>query len=71
VNIAARLQSTAQPGQILITGKTLAATGARFDVAPLGEREFKGKQKKVPVFEVLEEDQDMCTMSGIAPFKKK
>ncbi|MBI5545060.1 MAG: FHA domain-containing protein, partial [Deltaproteobacteria bacterium] len=36
VNIASRLQSSASPGQVLITGKTLAAIGARFDVAPLG-----------------------------------
>ena len=65
VNIAARLQSSASPGQVLITGKTLAATGARFDVAPLGERELRGKKQKVAVFEVLEEDSDMHTMPGV------
>jgi class 3 adenylate cyclase/pSer/pThr/pTyr-binding forkhead associated (FHA) protein/putative methionine-R-sulfoxide reductase with GAF domain len=65
VNIAARLQSSASPGQVLITGKTLAATGARFDVAPLGERELKGKKQKVAVFEVLEEDSEMHTMPGV------
>jgi class 3 adenylate cyclase/pSer/pThr/pTyr-binding forkhead associated (FHA) protein len=64
VNIASRLQAYANPGQILITGGTLAAIGARFDVAPLGERELKGKQKKVPIFEVLEEDNDCFTMPG-------
>ncbi len=65
VNIASRLQSSASPGQVLITGKTLAAIGARFDVAPLGERELKGKKQKVAVFEVLEEDSDMHTMPGV------
>ncbi|MFN7133616.1 MAG: adenylate/guanylate cyclase domain-containing protein, partial [Myxococcales bacterium] len=65
VNIAARLQSSAHPGQVLMTGRTLAATGARFDVAPLGERELKGKREKVPVFEVLDEDQDLHTSPGV------
>ncbi|MGI5862476.1 MAG: adenylate/guanylate cyclase domain-containing protein [Myxococcales bacterium] len=65
VNVAARVQSTAKPGQVLITGPTLAAIGARFDVAPMGERELKGKVKKVPVFEVLDEDSDCFTMPGV------
>ncbi len=65
VNVAARLQSSAHPGQVLLTGKTLAATGARFDVAPLGERELKGKREKVPVFEVLDEDQELMTSPGV------
>jgi len=65
VNVASRLQSSARPGQVLITGQTLAAIGARFDVAPLGERELKGKKQKVAVFEVLEEDSDIHTMPGI------
>lgn len=65
VNIAARLQASANPGQVLITGQTLAAIGARFDVAPLGERELKGKRRKVPVFEVIEEDSDLHTMPGL------
>ncbi|MGC4121704.1 MAG: adenylate/guanylate cyclase domain-containing protein [Myxococcales bacterium] len=65
MNVASRLQSSASPGQVLITGKTLAAIGARFDVAPLGERELKGKKQKVAVFEVLEEDSDIHTMPGV------
>ncbi len=65
VNVAARLHSTAAPGQVLITGKTLAAIGARFDVAPLGERELKAKKQKVAVFEVIEEDSDQFTMPGV------
>lgn len=65
VNIAARLHSMAAPGQVLITGKTLAAIGARFDVAPLGERELKSKKQKVAVFEVLEEDSEQHTKPGV------
>lgn len=50
---------------MLITGNTLKCIGARFDVAPLGERELKGKKQKVPVFEVLEEDSDVHTLPGM------
>jgi len=55
VDVVAWLCSSGQPGQILITGKTLAAIGARFDVTPLGERTL-GPRDKMAVFEVLEED---------------
>jgi adenylate cyclase len=65
VNIAERLQSTANPGQVLITGKTLASIGARFDVEPLGECQLKGKKRKVAVFEVVEEASDLYTDPGI------
>ncbi len=45
VNHAAWLCQSANPGQVLITGKTLAAIGARFDVTPLGERAAAGQQE--------------------------
>lgn len=54
VDVVAWLCSSGQPGQILITGKTLAAIGARFDVTPLGERTLG--PNRMAVFEVLEED---------------
>ncbi len=55
VDIVAWLCASGQPGQLLITGKTLAAIGARFDVNPLGERTL-GPRDRMAVFEVLEED---------------
>jgi class 3 adenylate cyclase len=55
VNVAAWLSGIATPGQLLISGKTLAAVGARFDVNPLGERILRTGRDKVPVFEVLGE----------------
>jgi class 3 adenylate cyclase len=55
VDVVAWLCASGQPGQILITGKTLAAIGARFDVNPLGERTL-GPRDRMAVFEVLEED---------------
>ncbi|HLL81958.1 MAG TPA: adenylate/guanylate cyclase domain-containing protein [Longimicrobium sp.] len=55
VDVVSWLCASGQPGQILITGKTLAAIGARFDVNPLGERTL-GPRDRMAVFEVLEED---------------
>lgn len=65
VNIASWLCQSAEPGQVLITGKTLAAVGARFDVTPLGERPLLGSRVRTAVFEVLDEDDDSGTLSGV------
>lgn len=64
VSIASWLCTSAEPGQVLITGKTLAAVGARFDVTPLGERVLHGRTRTA-VFEVVDEDSDSGTLSGI------
>lgn len=63
--VAQLLCASADPGQLLITGKTLAHVGAKFDVTPLGERALPGQKVKVAVFEVLDEDSDVGTLSGI------
>ena len=63
--VAQLLCASAEPGQLLITGKTLAHVGARFDVTPLGERALAGQKVKAAVFEVLDEDNDSGTLSGI------
>jgi adenylate cyclase len=65
MGVAGWLASTAAPGQVLMTGKLLAATGARFDVMPLGERVVRPPRDKVAVFEVIEEDMGMLTNPGI------
>jgi len=62
---ATLLCASAEQGQVLLTGKSLAHLGARFDVAPLGERLLLGQKTKVAVFEVLDEDSDSGTLSGI------
>lgn len=64
VSIASWLCTSAEPGQVLITGKVLAAVGARFDVTPLGERVLHGKVRTA-VFEVVDEDSDSGTLSGV------
>jgi adenylate cyclase len=65
VTIAGLLCTSGDAGQVLITGKSLAHVGARFDVTPLGERLLVGQKTKVAVFEVLDEDNDSGTLSGI------
>ncbi|MDY7227557.1 FHA domain-containing protein [Hyalangium rubrum] len=63
--VAAWLAATAAPGQVLITGKTLASVGARFDVMPLGERLLRAPKEKMAAFEVLEEDIPQLTNPGV------
>jgi adenylate cyclase len=65
VPVAAWLAATATPGQVLITGKTLASVGARFDVMPLGERLLRAPKDKIAAFEVLEEDVPQLTSPGV------
>ena len=64
VNVAAWLCGIASARQVLISGKTLAAIGARFDVTPLGERLLRTGRDKVPVFEVIGEDVPQTTAPG-------
>ncbi len=66
--VAKWLCASAEPGQVLITGKTLAAVGARFDVIPLGERALEPRtgRDRVAAFEVVEEDAAELTSPGVA-----
>ncbi|HYO74572.1 MAG TPA: adenylate/guanylate cyclase domain-containing protein, partial [Archangium sp.] len=65
VNVASWLAATSMPGQVLITGKTLAVIGARFDVVPLGERLLRAPRDKVAAFEVMDEDIPQLTNPGV------
>jgi len=65
VPVAAWLAATGNPGQVLITGKTLASVGARFDVMPLGERVLRAPRDKMAAFEVIEEDVPQLTNPGL------
>jgi class 3 adenylate cyclase len=53
VNVAARMQTAAQPGTILITEMTRRLTGDTFDLEDLGEIEVKGKAEPIHVHRVL------------------
>jgi len=53
VNLAARLESNAKPGQILISEHTYARVKELFDIEPVGEMKVKGKELPVMVYEVI------------------
>jgi class 3 adenylate cyclase len=53
VNVAARMQTAADPGQILITEMTRRLTGDTFELEDLGGIEVKGKAEPVHAFRVL------------------
>ncbi|HEY8238538.1 MAG TPA: adenylate/guanylate cyclase domain-containing protein [Candidatus Limnocylindrales bacterium] len=53
VNVAARMQSSAQPGTIVITEMTRRLTGDTFEVDDLGEIDVKGKTDKIHAFRVV------------------
>jgi class 3 adenylate cyclase len=52
VNIAARLEAIARPGQILTTAVTAAAVDGLFDIVEIGERTLPGQQAAMMLYEV-------------------
>jgi class 3 adenylate cyclase/ATP/maltotriose-dependent transcriptional regulator MalT len=53
VNVAARMEQTADPGTVRITGATYRLVADLFDAEPLGEIEVKGKTRPVEAFRVI------------------
>jgi class 3 adenylate cyclase/tetratricopeptide (TPR) repeat protein len=53
VNVAARMEQTAEPGTVQITEDTYRLVADLFDVDPLGEVELKGKRRPVLSYRVL------------------
>ena len=53
VNLAARLESNAKPGQILISQRTYERVRDLVESRPLGRIRVKGKEEEVEVYEVL------------------
>lgn len=54
VNVAQRLQSSAQPGQIVITSNVYEKVKESFMCKPIGEVKLKNKSNPVMLYEVLE-----------------
>ncbi len=52
VNVAARLEMLARPGQTLVTDETRAKAGDAFKLRSLGSHALRGKRDTVAVFEV-------------------
>lgn len=53
VNLAARMQSAAHPGKVLISESTARHVKAMFDLQSMGQITVKGKAEPVTVFEVI------------------
>jgi ABC-type oligopeptide transport system substrate-binding subunit/class 3 adenylate cyclase len=53
VNLAARLQTAAQPGKVLISESTARNVKATFELQDMGEISLKGKAGSVAAFEVI------------------
>ncbi|MGV7224518.1 MAG: adenylate/guanylate cyclase domain-containing protein, partial [Nitrospinales bacterium] len=54
VNIAARMESTAKPGTVMVSRNTYRRTSAYFKYRSLGMVKIKGKGKPLPVYELVE-----------------
>ena len=52
-NVAARLQQTAEPGQVVVSAATHRLVGGYFHTRALGEVSLKGKADPVPVWELI------------------
>jgi class 3 adenylate cyclase len=53
VNVAARMQSTAQPGTVQIAAETYRLVSQQFDTLPLGKIELKGKAEPLEAYQVI------------------
>ena len=55
-NLAARLQTLAEPGTVLICPNTHRLTGGHFDYRDLGPLALKGWAEPIPVWQVLADE---------------
>jgi len=53
VNVAARLEQAAQPGEVLVGRPTLALVGDAVEVEPVEPLELKGKAEPVPAYRLV------------------
>jgi class 3 adenylate cyclase len=54
VNVAARLEQAARPGEVLVGQPTLALVEGAAEVEPVEPLELKGKREPVPAYRLLE-----------------
>ena len=65
VNVAARMEQSAEPGTVLISGETHRLVAPLFDFEPLGSIEVKGKSEPVPAYRVLQRKAQPGRLRGI------
>jgi class 3 adenylate cyclase/tetratricopeptide (TPR) repeat protein len=73
VNLASRIESLAEPGTTYISEDTFKVTEGLFRVEALGEREIKGKEKPIRVYQVIAPSSrrtrfDVSAEGGLTPF---
>ena len=73
VNVASRIEEIAEPGTTFVTEDTFKATEGIFRFENLGEREVKGKEKPIRVYQVLAPSSrrtrfDVSSELGLTPF---
>jgi class 3 adenylate cyclase/tetratricopeptide (TPR) repeat protein len=73
VNLASRIESLAEPGTTYISEDTFKATEGLFRVEALGEKEIKGKEKPLRVYQVIAPSTrrtrfDVSAERGLTPF---
>ncbi|MEW5921528.1 MAG: adenylate/guanylate cyclase domain-containing protein [Bacillota bacterium] len=56
VNLAARLESNAKPGQVLVSESVYEEVAGRLPLEPMGEIPVKGKSKPVKIFQLIREE---------------
>ena len=66
VNVAARMQSAARPGSVLVTGATWRHAGPAFDGIALGGLDVKGKAEPVEAWEVQGRRDEPASARGLA-----
>ena len=73
VNLAARMESLAEPGTTYISDDTFKLTEGLFRFEALGEKEIKGKEKPLKVYQVIAPSSrrtrfDVSAERGLTPF---
>jgi len=73
VNLTSRIESLAEPGTTYISEDTFKVTEGLFRVEALGERELKGKEKPIRVYQVIAPSSrrtrfDVSAEGGLTPF---
>ena len=73
VNLASRMESLAEPGTTYISEDTFKITEGLFRVEALGEKEIKGKEKSLKVYQVIAASSrrtrfDVSAERGLTPF---
>jgi class 3 adenylate cyclase/tetratricopeptide (TPR) repeat protein len=65
INLAARMEQTAQPGTVQVTGETYKLVAPLFDFEALGDIEVKGKAELVEAYRVLAPKQTPGPLRGL------